>query len=452
MSLADDKRGVFTTIGSYTSMIEQPNLPFQTDLFDSINNKDDIVPFLLDVLKTVAGSDALKETIGGMFGSLVEEVEPKLKTELKKQFVQSNANNSLPSSFQTNGITVPVKTIDVKGKFKVAPNSPGGDLLYDTSLPNFDKRAHDAISNSGLAQGFSNLSIKYVGGDSFQIKPSGFTGNIGDFFSDYLDDVKLLDKKEITSTVMDSIYGTLASKQNKTEEQLYEELQVETMLNQVLDDEDNAFVIAPEKYEELLTKAQELANGVVNYDMGCGLMPAELQFDDFSKLITSISGATDPFYIGDQLDATIEESTSGSTTTEDLTTENKQTIKDGFFQRIIKIFTMQILFAVTAAPQVRALLGMMSSLQNNGTVLIDKASNDMKNFKTMIKCMSKEVMAAIAAFIFAIAVAYLIKLLKPIIKRVIKEKINQYSDIIISLTGALAKIKDVAGTVTNAIT
>ena len=410
------------------------------------------MPFLLDVLKTVAGSDALKETIGGMFGSLVDEVEPKLKTELKKQFVQPNANNSLPASFQTNGITVPVKNIDVKGKFKVAPDSLGGDLLYDTSIPNFDKRAHDAILNSGIPQSFSVLSIKYVGSDSFQIKPSGFTGNIGDFFSSYLDDVQLLDKKEITSTVMDSIYGTLASKQNKTEEQLYNELQVETILNQVLDDEDDAFVISPQKYDELLTKAQELAKGVVNYDMGCGLMPAELQFDDFNKLIISISGATDPFYIGDQLDATIEESTSGSTETEDLTTENKQTIKDGFFQKLIKIFTTQILFAVTAAPQIRALLGMMSSLQNNGSVLIDKASADMKNFKTMIKCMSKEVMAAIAAFIFAIAVAYLIKLLKPIIKRVIKEKINQYSDIIISLTGALAKIKDVAGTVTDAIT
>ena len=337
MSLADDKRGVFTTIGSYTSMIEQPNLPFQTDLFNSINNKDDIVPFLLDVLKTVAGSDALKETIGGMFGSLIDEVDPKLKTELKKQFVQSNAGNSLPSSFQTNGITVAVKSIDVKGKFKVAPDSLGGDLLYDTSLPNFDETAHNAILNSGLPQGFSNLSLKYVSSsDSFQIKPSGFTGNIGDFFGDYIDDVKLLDKKEITTTVMDSLYGTLTSNQNKTEEQVYEELQVDAILNQVLDDEDDAFVISPTKYEELLTKAQELVNGIVNYDMGCGLMPAELQFDDFNKLITSISGATDPFYIGDQLDATIEESTSGSTVTEDLTTENKQTIKDGFFQRIIK--------------------------------------------------------------------------------------------------------------------
>ncbi len=61
MSLADNKRSIFTTIGSYSSLIEEGKRPRQSDLFPSINNKDDIVPFLLDVLKTVAGTEVLKE-------------------------------------------------------------------------------------------------------------------------------------------------------------------------------------------------------------------------------------------------------------------------------------------------------------------------------------------------------------------------------------------------------
>ena len=88
MSLADKKRDVFTTIGSYNSLMEQGEAALQTDLFPSINNKDDIVPFILDVLKTVAGTEAIKEAIGGLFGKLVDEVEPQLKTVLKKQFIQ----------------------------------------------------------------------------------------------------------------------------------------------------------------------------------------------------------------------------------------------------------------------------------------------------------------------------------------------------------------------------
>ena len=440
MSLADQKRSVFTTIGSYNSLMEQGDGILQTDLFPSINNKDDIVPFILDVLKTVAGTEAIKEAIGGMFGKLVDEVEPKLKTALKKQFIQSNADQVIPNSFMTNGITVPVKNIDISGKFKVNPNSSEGSLIYGAPTNTFNSTAYDAILNTPDFEGFNNLQLKYIeSSDSFQIKPSGSTPTIGAFFTTYIDGTELINKKEIVSAVMDNFYGTLAKNQNKTEEQLYEELLVETQLQQVLNDDDS-FVVAPEKFDELLSKARELAAGEVSYDLGCGLMPTSLDSDDFSNLISTISGATDPFYIGDRLGATIDESTAA---TQELTEENQETIKDGFFQRLINIFTVKMLEAVTTAPQIRTLFGMMSSLQNNGTVLLSSATEDMENFKTCIKCMAKEIMKLIAEFLFALAIAYLIKLLKPVITRVIKEKINQYSGIIISLTGALSKVKDV---------
>jgi len=441
MSLADKKRSVFTTIGSYTSLMQEGKQLRQTDLFPSINNKDDIVPFLLDVLKTVAGTEAIKEAIGGLFTKLIDEVEPKLKTVLKKQFIQSNSNQSLPTTFMSNGITVPVKTIDVGGKLKVNPNSSEGSLIYGAPTNSFNGTAYDAILNEGDFEEYNNLAIKYIqGSDSFQIKPStSGTPSVGEFFTDYINGTELINKKEIMSAVMDNFYGTLAKQQNKTVEQLVEELQVETQLQQVLDNDDS-FVISPEKNDELLRRARELAQGIVSYDLGCGLMPAELNFDDFDNLITTISGSTDQFFISNQLGATIDESTTG---TEELTTENKETIKDGFFQKLIKIFTVKMLEATTSSPQVRTLLGMMSSLQNNGTVLINDATEDMKNFKTCIKCMAKEIMKLVAEFIFLLAVAYLIKLLKPVIKRIIKEKINQYSEIIISLTGALSKVKDV---------
>jgi len=440
MSLADQKRSVFTTIGSYTSLIEQGDTALQTDLFPSINNKDDIVPFLLDVLKTVAGTEAIKEAIGGMFGNLIDEVEPKLKTALKKQFILSNADQVIPSTFMSNGITVPVKTIDIGGKFKVNPSSTEGNLIYGATTDTFNSRAYDAILNAGDFEGFLNLQMKYIdGSDSFQIKPSGSTPTIGDFFTTYIDGTELVNKKELVSSVMDNFYGTLAKNQTKTEEQAYDELIVEAQLQQVINGDDS-FVISPDDNDMLLSKARELIAGEINYDLGCGLMAASLDFDDFDKLVQNISGATDPFYIGDQLGSTIEQSTPD---TEDVTTENKETIKDGFFQRIINIFTVKMLEAVTTAPQIRTLFGMMSSLQNNGTVLINDATEDMENFKTCIKCMSKEIMKAIAEFIFTLAVAYLIKLLKPVITRVIKEKINQYSGIITSLTGALSKVTDV---------
>ncbi len=436
MSLADDKRSIFNTIGAYTSLIQEGELPQQTDLFSSISSKDDIVPFLLDVLKTVAGTEVLKEAIGGIFTKLIDEAEPKIKTELKKQFTQSNANQPLPNNFVNDGITVPVKTIDVTGKFKVDPSSQEGNLIYGSEAESFDKAAYSAILNAGTFVGYENLQIKYIEStDSFQIKPSGNTSvSIGEYFSEYIDNANIIDKTVIISAVMGVIYGTLAKEQDKTVNQTYDELQVETQLEQVLNGDDS-FVISPQKFDELLARANDIVKGTLQYDMGCGLMPAELGMDDFSETVTTISGSDDPYYIGNQFENTIEQSTSGSTETQDLTTENKQTIKDGFFQKIINVFTVQLLGAVTAAPQIRTLFGMMSSLENEGTVLINDATEDMKNFKTCINCMAKEIMNMVAKFLFALAVAYLIKLLKPVIIRVLKEKINQYVDIIKSLTG-----------------
>jgi hypothetical protein len=44
MGLIDQKKSVFTTIGSYTSMMQSGTMPDTTNLFPSINNKKDIVP------------------------------------------------------------------------------------------------------------------------------------------------------------------------------------------------------------------------------------------------------------------------------------------------------------------------------------------------------------------------------------------------------------------------
>jgi hypothetical protein len=442
MSLADKKRSVFTTIGSYNSLMEQGEDVLQTDLFPSINNKDDIVPFILDVLKTVAGTEAIKEAMGGMFSDLVDEVEPKLKTELKKQFIQSNSDDIIPSSFMTNGITVPVKNIDISGKFKVDPSSAEGSLIYGATTGTFNSTAYDAILNAGDFEDFNNLQIKFLAGsDSLQIRPLGSAPKIGDFFTTYIDNTELINKKELISAVMDNFYGTLANNQTKTEEQVYNELLVETQLQQVLNGDDS-FVVEPELFDQLQAKARELVAGAVTYDLGCGQMPASLEFDDFSETVSKITGATDPFFIGDQLGATIDDSTNSLEETQDLTTENKETMKDGFFQKLINIFSVKMLEATVVAPQVRTLLGMMSSLQNEGTTLLSNASEDLENFKTCIKCMSKEIIALIAEFLFALAISYLIKLLKPVILKVIKEKINQYTAIITSLTGAGSKISD----------
>jgi Na+-transporting methylmalonyl-CoA/oxaloacetate decarboxylase gamma subunit len=445
MSRADNKRGVFNNIKAYNSLNQQGKPPTQTDLMTSVNNTKETIPFLLDVLKTVAGAGALKILIGNMLTKMVGGAEPKLKTALKKQFTQSNASDPLPTTFRNSGVNMPIKDIDTTGKLKVNPSltETGGKILYgQPSENNFDYKAHDAIRLNGTPVNCNNMSITYNSTtDKFNVKPNVTVPDVNTYFNNYIDNTQLINSDEIVSNTMDRIYGTLSNKQKKTPEQILDELMIEKMLEQVLNGDDS-FEISPDDLNELRSLANQLATGVVGYDMGCGYMPAQLSIDDLNKLINAISGSTNAFAVGNAVEAALDSSVSG---TSEIANENKETIRDGFFQKMINTFTVKLLSAVTTAPQVRTLMGMMSSLQNNGKVLISNAKEDLKKWKVFIKCMAKEIMIMVAEFIFLLALVYLMKLLTPVIKRIVKEKINQFKRIIVSLTaGKAAKLAEAA--------
>lgn len=434
MSVLDEKKEILTTIGSYTSLIERINSGTdETSLFPSINNSKDIVPYMLDTLKVIVGTDALKEMVGELFTTFVDNVEPQLKTALSEQLIQYNAGDGIPNFFKSTGagVTVGMKDIDLFGKFKSSPTSDVGNLIYDTSVIDFDSTMYNAIVNDGSTQSFGGLNMVYNATTDGVTFNSNTTGTIGDWLGEYVNDAVLINKKEFLTNVMDGIYGSVASNQDKTVEELFAELQINKLIEQLINDDDS-FFISQDDYDALLRKAAELQEGIVYNDMGCGLLASSLPIDGMTNLIGLISGATDSYYVADQVEATIDESTSD----EDVTTENKETIKDGFFQRIIQIITEMLARIMTTSPQIRAVMAIVSAFQNeaqDGTTLISSGVDDMSNFKIFLKCIIDKAMGIINKFIFDKVVSYLTELVKPVIKEIVQEKINQYIGVIKSL-------------------
>lgn len=432
MSLSDKKRDVLTKISSYTSFAEQGKLARNGKLYPSINNKKDVIPYLLDTLKSIAGSEALKQLVGGMITDLVNTSETQIKAAIKQQFIQSNSGDNIPNTVSSSGIDIPVKSIDIKQKLKLSPTSDAGKLIYDNTKVNFDGTTYTAISNPGTTKNFGGLAIKYNEvSDSLNIKTT-LNVSIGEFFSDYIDNTEIINKNELITNIMDGIYGTFSSNNKKTPEQVLQDLQVQKMLEQAAND-NSSFAILPKDYEDLQNKSKQISNGVTGYDMGCGYMEVSLPFNSLDNLIKTVSESTDPFVISNEIENTITQSTSGSTATEQTTAENKETIKDGFFQKLINTFTTQMLQASTQAPQIRVLLSLFSFIQN-GVIEISNPLQDMKKFKVFIMCLVKKIIAMIAEFIFNVAVGYLVALLNPIIKKMLQEKINQFVKLIKSLT------------------
>lgn len=430
MGLLNDKKDVFTTIGAYTSLNNQGKLPDGTNTIDSINNNSNASSFLVDVLKVVVGSGALKQLVGELIGKFVNTVEPNAKSSVKNQTIQYNSGDPLPTYFR-NGIQVPVSKIDVYGKYKVNQNSKSGSLLYTKNKPSFDNSAYNAISNPNTDITYNNLLINYnPTSNNFTFKASSNSTTVGSWFSNYIDNTTFIDKKEFISNVMNSVYGTINNAQGKTIEEISEELKTEKLLEQLRDGNDS-FELSQDDLDDILNKSSELSNGVVKYNMGCGEIEANLNIDDLTTLIQNISGSTNPFQIGNDIENTVNQSTSN--VDPEVINQNKESIKDDFFTNIIKKIIQILIQLVTTSPQIRMLLAISSAIQNNGVVNLNKPSEDLKNFKTFIKCMSNEITRLINEFIFNLIIGFLIALLKPVISKIIQEKINQYISILKSL-------------------
>lgn len=438
MSLSDDKKNIFTTIGAYTSVMQATTLPDTTNIYPSINNKKDIVPLLLDILKVVVGTEALQELTGKLFTDFVDKIEPDIKKVLKNQFTSFNADVHLPTYFSSGGtgITIPLKKIDVYGKLKIKPDSKEGDLMYEKATLNFDKTAHDAIVNAGTDTLFgSSLIMRYDPiADTMTFKENPALGStIGTWTNAFINDIAIINKKEFLSNIMNAIYGSISSHTGKSIEEMNKELQVNKAIEQLIDNDDDSFEISPDDYDTLLQKAQELVNGITYYDLGCGLMEVNFPLSGLTNLVSQISGSTDAFVVGNAIANTIITSTANNQST---TAANKQTIKDGFFQRLIKIIEQTLAQAVCTSPQIKAIMAITSAFQNGGIPILGEARDDLKKFKVMIKCNVNEMMKLLRKFIFNLVVSFLIALLAPIIKKIIKEKINQYVKQLKSLTVA----------------
>ena len=435
MALIDQKKNIFTTIGAYTSMNNGEKMPDTSNIFPSINNKKDVVPLLLDILKVVVGTDALQQLTGELFTNMIDSTEPELKAGVKKQSIQYNSGSVVSNKFKNNGYNVPVKNIDLYGKLKTDPESQTGSMLYDNTTPNFDSTAYQAIRNNGTDTVFGNLIMNYNSStDEFNFKPNLAVDpnpTVGSFLGEFVDNMTIVNKKEFTTSVMNSIYGTISNNQGKSVESVVDELSINKLIEQIIND-NNSFIISPSDYEALLRQAQEIADGVIYYDMGCGLLGASLPLDNLFNLINNISGSTDPFYVGNQVNNTINESIPN----QQVADENKQTVKDGFFQKLIKLITLIYAQSVCTTPQIRTLLAISSAFQNNDETQIGNPLNDLKNFKIYLNCIIKDAMRLMNKFIYQLVVTFLIALLTPIIKMIIREKINQYVGVIKSLSPA----------------
>lgn len=433
MSRAEDKKSIKTTIASYTSWIQNNiKFPDESNTITSINSKNEIIPYLLDLLKVVVGSSALKQATGELFTNFTDTIEPIAKEAIKKQITQPNSDTLLPTNFTTSGVIIPITSIDTKQKFKVSSTSTAFDLLYGNNINSFDYAINNAITNEGTDVTFNDvITINYDStNDSVRVKPINTLITIGEFLIIFVESLIIINKSELISDVMNILFGTITKETNKNINQTKDEVEVNKIIEQVINNSENEFTININDLTQIEEASINMTNGVLYDNMGCGMLSSVLSIEDLKDLIDIVSVSTDPFIVANAFDSIIDKT---STNNPETTTENRETIKDSFFQKIIKAFSTVLCESVTISPQIRTLLAVSSSFQNNGIPEITIPKEDFNSFRIFIKCVIGDITKKINEFVFNMITTNLNAMLQPVIKKLLKERANQYAAIIKSL-------------------
>jgi hypothetical protein len=431
MGIVNDKKSIVTEISVLTSIGKTAKLPDSNFTFPSVNTKNEPIPFMLDLLTATIGSEALQRATGNIMTKFIRSVEPQLKGALKKQSNTPNSNQVLPAGFNA-GYTVPAKKLDMFGKLKTDPSSAAGSLTYADNPNGFDKVAYNAMLTPGSDNIFGNLKMNYDDvTDTMTFKPTNPGDTIGGFTTGLIDGMTIINEKEFTTAVMDVIYGTASKASKKPLNNMVEEEKVRQLIQQLIDGADVAG-LSDEEIASIQRLAKDKSNGIVAVDVGCSIIDSSLFLDDILDLISQNTGSTDPVFVGNNYNKVMENSFGKNP--EQVNPKNKNAVRDGFFKRLIKTILNAIVFALTATPQIRALIMILNGFKNNDNPNTpSNTTDDINSQKNFVKCLADSAGALLNEFIFNLLKTELVKLIIPVASLLLKEKISAFIRIIQSL-------------------
>lgn len=436
MSLVDDKKSIVNQISVFTSIGKKVEIPDSNSTLPSLNNKNEPVPFMLDLLTVMVGSQALERTTGQVMTGYVRTAEPQLKTSLVKQTTTPNSNQNLSAGF-TSGYNIPMKSVDVHGKLKTDPSSNTGTLIYGDNANNFDKSMYNAIQNAGTdvthGSGSGAIIMNYnKTTDTIKVKPVNSSQTIGAFTGAFIAGLTLINEKEFTSRVVDSIFGTVSASQKKSLTQLKNEEAYNMTLDKISKD-DSSLDLSQDDLLNIDKIANEKLNGKSKVDVGCSIIDSNVSENDLKNLISGNTGTTDPVTIGRNFGGLIDNSFGKDTS--QTNPKNKNAIRDGFFKRIIDTIKSIMIEAATSTPQIRVLMAMVSGFKNHDDITssLGSPTADLKNQRNLIKCLGDSAKLTLHEFIFNLVKAELIKIIVPVATTILLEKIKAFINILKSL-------------------
>jgi hypothetical protein len=489
MSIQDKKSKIFGNIAAGRTLVDGKSSALnkkKTKSLESFNNsKGKTVLFLTDLIGSLVGFMVLIDTIVDALTFYLSKIEREVKRGLKvelKSIVSCGVNPSIPAFLKSTGtgIIIPVNKIDFFDLFKIEPTSDAGKLMYrDVTSPlsnttDFNTFLYNVIQDDGVTHTWTHngkniLDIRFDSNgtgsnpnNSLTIKANSSynTKKLTDLNNDFIDSLTLFNTEGIINRILDSIYGSISFKLNKSKKQLENEAKINTVINKIIDSDandpinDDYFTFTNEETFEHEKEATLRQQGIKQLETTKTInasVPMEMLTDLNNQInVPSLNDNQRKEIIGSNLAKMADFTTINNVSSiprvinnstlpnmsnlPSTSTPDNVTIKMNFVQEIFKNFTKTIVSSIISPKVIMIFLINLKIVYGVSVDYVDGVDFIKKN-KNIFKSLIKGVSTIIIKLLMGLALKEIARLMAQIIIKKRVEKLKLRKDQILSLTG-----------------
>jgi len=471
MGIIDQKKSVFGNIAALNVLNGGlPKLP-DFNSFTSISNSTNSAQFLIDLLNSLVGFEALKEFVVDTISFKLPQIETSVKDGIKKdlkELVSCNVNPSIPDWFKhgESGIETKVTDIDFFNIMKVNPESLEGGLIYKNVSPgvnskDFNTYLYYTIQDPGHQKNWGSSTVGVDILETTFLETSTTANNVLkfttssaytnktliEFNNDFINSLTMfggpntLDSTIMINMIFEELFSSISSSPNinKSKKQLKLEAEFKHVLDSVLDSEDdikcdNFFTFDNPTLAKIDEEVNNKKNGV-KFIKTCGNIPTSITSSELNDVQNTISATTingvpnkqeESKAILQSLDNLADTQASFSNNPRDVLT-----IKTDFFTEIIRKLT-RIIMSLVISPKFITLFAINHRIIYGQMDGYNGAIDFIKKNRKLVKSVAEIIRNIILELLLSLVLKILMeKLAQKYIDDGI-EKANNYVSIILS--------------------
>ena len=374
MSIINSKQKIFSNIAALRTLNDgYPKIKKSANSYNSMNNQDEVIEFLIDIVIALIGAEELRNIATDFLSTKLDELEPKIRACIKNTLnekINLGTNPPIPTYLKT-GFDVKIPSIDFYSLLKTDPTSDGGSLLYDdnnSGLASTDCNTfiYETLQDDTTKKWGSRVAnkdivdFKYTN-NLFNVKVNdtyASSHTLRDLNNDYIDTIKLYNADKLINKIFDKLFGVVSST-NKTEDELLNEAKLNAVIDKFKNAADNVIIddsyysFSNDNIRDLENEAKNRGNGVAIL-RDCGDYNSHISLETLSAATTPIKNAITfndlKKTISSGLDSLANAATEGTSD------EDKQAAKSWLFKNIIKEMVNALVATVLTPKMIIAFL------------------------------------------------------------------------------------------------